>query len=218
MSAKQDAYWKEYWGNKNWTGSHRDLNDYTWGKNTPLVPKKLHKEHFVEPILSILQLEPHHHVLEIGCGSGLLLKEIEPKVERLVGADISEKMLAHYEGPAETVCCAANEIPFNEPTFDRIFMYGVCFYFPSTQYFQEVIEKCLRALKKDGFLFVGDVIYKSNHQVNPNFLQCDIVNMVEYLDNLALPYEILAHNKLQIKQNKRKHLIIHNVPQKDILI
>jgi SAM-dependent methyltransferase len=215
MEHDQASYWEEYWGNKPWTGSHREFNDYTWGKGMPLVSKELHRKHFVEPILSILKLEPQHHVLEIGCGSGLLLREIAPLVERLVGTDISETMLAQYEGPAETVCCPANKLPFKGPTFDRVFMYGVCFYFPSTAYFQDVIIQCLEALKPGGFLFVGDVIYRSQHKVNPKFLQCDIQEMMEFLDNLNLPYELIAHNKLQTKQNRRKHLVVYNIGQED---
>jgi ubiquinone/menaquinone biosynthesis C-methylase UbiE len=38
-------------------------------------------------------LEPHHRVLEIGCGTGSTALELAPGVDRYVGTDISAKMI-----------------------------------------------------------------------------------------------------------------------------
>ena len=39
-------------------------------------------------------------VLEVGCGTGLILKEIEPFARSAVGLDISPGMLRHADSPA----------------------------------------------------------------------------------------------------------------------
>lgn len=47
----------------------------------------------LDPIIAKLELEAHHRALDVGCGAGLLLKQIETRVHAAEGFDISENMV-----------------------------------------------------------------------------------------------------------------------------
>ena len=75
-------------------------------------------------------IEPGHHVLDIGCGTGnltLLVKHHHPKAE-VVGIDPDPKALARARRKAEERGSAvrfdrgfADELPYAEASFDRVF-------------------------------------------------------------------------------------------------
>jgi len=75
-------------------------------------------------------IEPTHHVLDIGCGTGnltLLVKRLHPRAE-VVGLDPDPKALARAWRKAEERGFAvrfdrgfADELPYAEASFDRVF-------------------------------------------------------------------------------------------------
>jgi amino acid adenylation domain-containing protein len=103
-------------------------------------------------------------VLEIGCGSGLLLSRIAPGTERYVGTDISGQALELLRGQAQTPTqvelrhLPAHGIAALAPeTFDLVILNSVVQYFPCEKYLQDVLSHALALLAPDGHLFVGDV-------------------------------------------------------------
>jgi len=107
-------------------------------------------------------------VLEIGCGTGLLLKEVAPSTEAFVGIDLSDTAIenlklqlgevpdkwAHvelYQGTADDLSCVAGR------KFDAIIINSVIMFFPSGQYLTKVIRGCMELLNDGGKLFLGDV-------------------------------------------------------------
>jgi ubiquinone/menaquinone biosynthesis C-methylase UbiE len=75
-------------------------------------------------------IEPSHHVLDIGCGTGnltLLVKRLHPRAE-IVGLDPDPKALARARRKAEERGFAvrfdrgfSDELPYAEASFDRVF-------------------------------------------------------------------------------------------------
>src|SRR5215510_6126362 len=75
------------------------------------------------------RIEPSHHVLDIGCGTGnltLLIKRLHPRAE-VVGLDPDPKALARARRKAEERGCAvrldrgfSDELPYAEASFDRV--------------------------------------------------------------------------------------------------
>ncbi len=65
-------------------------------------------------------------VLEIGCGTGMILKEIAPFARKAVGLDISPGMLAqaHARG-LSVVVGSATDLPFSDESFDTIYSFKV---------------------------------------------------------------------------------------------
>ncbi len=65
-------------------------------------------------------------VLEIGCGTGLILKEIAPFARQAVGVDISRGMLDHARRRGLSVVeGSATDLPFPDNSFDTIYSFKV---------------------------------------------------------------------------------------------
>lgn len=106
-------------------------------------------------------------VLEIGCGSGLILRKIAPLVAMYAATDISPVLvekLSRYaaaEGMDNLVprCLSATQLnELNLGKFDVIILNSVVQYFPGHGYLRKVISLCLELLAEDGVLFLGDIM------------------------------------------------------------
>ncbi len=65
-------------------------------------------------------------VLEVGCGTGLLLERIAGFAAHAVGADLSAGMLAHARArQLEVVQASASELPFADASFDVVCSFKV---------------------------------------------------------------------------------------------
>ena len=117
----------------------------------------------------ILELKPRR-VLEIGCGTGLLLYRVAPQCEAYVGVDFSDSALGLIEAQIKKlgmnnvslIQSAADSLSFDDSRlkdagpFDLIVINSVIQYFPSAHYLVGVITKMSSALSPDGKLFIGD--------------------------------------------------------------
>lgn len=138
----------------------------------------------------------------------MTLLEIEKRVARAVGTDISRTLLARYPGKATTHLCPAHELPFSGESFDRILMFSVAHYFPDLAYLREVTESCLSLLRRDGILLVGDLPIGVPPAQSP-YLWFDRHQLVDLLDSLGFPYSIAAQGRLKRTINRRYDVIIY---------
>ena len=115
----------------------------------------------------ILSLQPKH-LMEVGCGSGLLLFQLAPHLERYIGTDISKDALLSIKdsmpkGGIEGVSIAVHRLQANEMAgfaddlVDTIICNSVMQYFPSMDYFIEVLDGFFRVLQPGGSLYLGDI-------------------------------------------------------------
>ncbi len=103
-------------------------------------------------ILDALGLGPADHLLEIGCGGGLLLRDALRTGCLATGLDHSEEMvqLARERAPgSEVVLADAERLPFADDTFSAVAM-SVVFFFLGKPL--AVLRECRRVLRQGGRL------------------------------------------------------------------
>jgi len=113
----------------------------------------------------ILSLRPRR-VLEIGCGSGMLLFRIAPTCEEYYGTDISSAVIGYVEEQVASQNISnvtllnreADDFSGLEPgSFDLVVLNSVVQYFPGVSYLLRILEGAAKVLKPGGYIFVGDV-------------------------------------------------------------
>ena len=115
----------------------------------------------------IRELNPRR-ILEIGCGTGLLMFGLAERCESYVGTDFSEVSLDYvrariaenrprFDNVTLLRQMADDFAGIQEGFFDVIILSSVAQYFPSVQYLLKVIEGGLRALRPGGVFFFGDI-------------------------------------------------------------
>ncbi|MEU2729141.1 amino acid adenylation domain-containing protein [Streptomyces griseoviridis] len=104
-------------------------------------------------------------VLEIGCGTGLLLRSLAPHCAAYLGTDFSPRAVAdlraHTDVPelshVELRCLPADDPLPDTGDFDLVLINSVVQYFPDESYLRRVLDLALAKAGPRGCLFVGDV-------------------------------------------------------------
>jgi amino acid adenylation domain-containing protein len=140
-----------------WESSYTDL---------PLSTKEM-QEQVSQTVERILSVRPSR-VLEIGCGTGLLLFRLAPYCTRYLGTDFSEVALKHIRDemarpgqllPQVTLWQreADDFAGIEAGSFDGVILNSVAQHFPGIKYLLKILEGAIEAIKPGGFIFVGDV-------------------------------------------------------------
>ncbi len=139
-------------------------SSYT-GQPIPAAEMREWVERTVERVLS---LRPRR-VLEVGCGTGLLLFRIAPRVERYRGTDFSPAALEtvrrgleswpeEQRAKVELERATADDWTGVRPgEADLVVLNSVSQYFPDIGYLARVLEGAVNAVGAGGAIFVGDV-------------------------------------------------------------
>ncbi len=131
------------------------------------IPQEQMRQWVDSTVAQILQWQPEH-VLEIGCGTGMLLFQIAPHCLSYCGTDFSTAALGYVEQQIQqrensyshvslSQKLAHDFTDIEEGRFDAVILNSVVQYFPSIDYLVEVLQGAVKTLAKGGFIFVGDV-------------------------------------------------------------
>ena len=136
------------------------INSYT---GEPLPDNEI-VECFEDTVARILALRPSH-VLEMGCGTGLLLLRIAPHCAAYTGADLSDAALRSLRDrieersdlpPVDLLHRAADDFTAIPPgSFDVVVVNEVAQYFPNVEYLVRVVENAVTATAPGGAVFLG---------------------------------------------------------------
>ncbi|NER96525.1 MAG: amino acid adenylation domain-containing protein, partial [Symploca sp. SIO1B1] len=132
-----------------------------------LIPQEQMHQWADLTVEQILRWEPKY-VLEIGCGTGMLLFQIAPHCLSYCGTDISTEALDYvarqlkqlgdkYSHVSLSQKLAHDFTDIEEGRFDTVILNSVVQYFPTIDYLLEVLQSAVHTLKKGGIIFVGDV-------------------------------------------------------------
>ncbi|MFN7415108.1 MAG: non-ribosomal peptide synthase/polyketide synthase [Dolichospermum sp.] len=130
------------------------------------IPDSEMREWVESTVSRILGGKPQR-VLEIGCGSGLLLFRVAPYCQEYWGADYSsatirnlERLCGEIQGLENVHLLhktADNFEGIPQGAFDTVVVNSVVQYFPSVDYLLQVLEGAMTAIASQGKIFVGDV-------------------------------------------------------------
>ena len=140
------------------------------GWNSSYTGTPISKEEMLEwvnnVVTRILELNPKK-VLEIGCGTGLLLYRIAPHCQEYLGTDITNESVSfirqlksnnkklQHVNVLQKEAIDFKEIPKSH--FDIIIINSVIQHFPNLDYLFDVIKSCAEIIKPGGKIFLGDI-------------------------------------------------------------
>jgi amino acid adenylation domain-containing protein len=114
----------------------------------------------VEQILALRS----QRVLEIGCGTGLLLFKIAPHCIEYVATDFSSASIQYLQPLVQPLPqvkllqqVATDFTGITANSFDCVILNSIVQYFPSLDYLLQVLEQAIETVAPGGFIFIGDV-------------------------------------------------------------
>ncbi|MFI6046871.1 amino acid adenylation domain-containing protein [Nocardia sp. NPDC051321] len=144
-----------------------DISGWNDSYTNAAIPEEHMREWVDATVAAVRSLAPQR-VLEIGCGTGLLLSRLAPQCAVYDATDVSASAIENVrtkivEGNADLQHvrldrCAADELPYDVAgPYDVILINSVVQYFPSADYLTRVLDSVVGLLAPEGVLFVGDV-------------------------------------------------------------
>jgi amino acid adenylation domain-containing protein/non-ribosomal peptide synthase protein (TIGR01720 family)/FkbM family methyltransferase len=168
--AERVAHWQqayEHFYASPYSASDPTLNLRVWQSSYTgtTVPEEEIRECVEDTVARILRLQPTR-VLEVGCGSGLILSRVAPHCETYVGTDLSQAALDHLgqwlavrtpplQGVRLRRASGLDILDSDAGGFDLVVINEVVQHFPSLDYFLDVLRRALAALRPGGRIFLG---------------------------------------------------------------
>ena len=173
----ENSYWEKQWDmlyktaideEKDWTKVNEDptLKVIRWTDS--IVDAEAEMQEWLEPVVERLADLNPERVLELGCGTGMLLFPLAEQGSYYVGTDYSEIVLTNLrqrltgtsidQEKVELLHRPADNFEgFEEQSFDLVVINSVVQYFPNMDYLRRVIDGAVKLVKPGGKLFIGDV-------------------------------------------------------------
>lgn len=126
-------------------------------------------DQITQEIIKKIELRKEDHVLEIGCGSGVLGNIIRKNCNIYFGFDASRLMLKKFQTEynnqmaSNLIQASATQIPFRDNFFDKVVMNGVSMYFPNKKFLFNVLNEIKRVSNNDSLIFIGENIVPSRY-------------------------------------------------------
>lgn len=136
---------EKYWGDR-----AAEYSDFKWAND----------REYLNEFLNACEFGRDDYVLDLGCGTGLVTKEIAMFVRRVIGLDNSKEMLAQCDGSFNLMIGDARDNPFPDGVFDRVIARNI-FHHMTDGLVDGMRETC-RVLKRGGRLVIGERVPPSD--------------------------------------------------------
>jgi len=162
-------YWKKVWERKGKinTDNFIELDGF---EATIINPKLV-----ASKIIKLLDIKKTDKVLEVGCGAGMLARYLKCNY---IGVDYSNSLVKkHIKLLGNSVLVGeANDLPFKDKLFDKVFAYSVFHYFPNKKYAKKALKEMRRISK--GPIFIADLPETSHRKSHLLFKKDDFARTV----------------------------------------
>ncbi|AOY84552.2 non-ribosomal peptide synthetase [Moorena producens JHB] len=165
--------WQELWNlaySQEATEADPTFNISGWNDSYTGAPiPAAHMREWVEGTVErILSCKPNR-VLEIGCGTGMLLFRVAPHCSSYCGVDIAPQALRYIQEQMDKLEGNWSHVELRQGyadkafeeieagAFDTLIINSVVQLFPGIDYLVDVIETAAKLLKPGGSIFIGDV-------------------------------------------------------------
>ncbi len=166
LQLEQVKQWENLYNRTyNQSASESNFNVIGWNSSytgLPIPPEQM-QTWVKSRVEQILALQPKR-ILEIGCGTGLLLFEIAPHCTEYVATDFSSTSIQYLKPLVQPLPqvkllqkVATDFTGINPKSFDAVILNSVVQYFPSLDYLLQVLEQAIETVTPGGFIFIGDV-------------------------------------------------------------
>ncbi len=171
LERTQVDYWQKIYDELNQPKTILNNNDPTFNTvgwissylNKP-IPKIQMQEWVDNTVKRISELKSKT-ILEIGSGTGLLLFRLAQQTIHYHAVDFSQPSLQYLEkylkelniNNVELFKYEAKDVNLIPYSYDSIILNSVAQYFPSIDYFIDVLEKCISKVNTKGYIFIGDL-------------------------------------------------------------
>ncbi len=172
LHEEQLAQWETVWDeiyNETDSSSDAGFNITGWNSSytgTP-IPAEEMSEWVNNTVQRIRGLSPQS-ILEIGCGTGLLLFRLAPHCAAYHGTDLSRGAIDYLKANLAKANLGGCDITLSqqsaedfagieERSFDVVILNSVVQYFPMIDYLVKVLEGAIKAVRPGGSIFIGDV-------------------------------------------------------------
>ncbi len=173
-----EAIWQEAYQPSVLPSSANSTGDYTSGAQEPSatfntqgwinsythqpIPVHEMQEWLEGSVQRILKWQPKH-VLEIGCGTGMILYRVAPHCQTYLGTDLVNAVLNRIETQISSPHVRLEQRPAHDFSgivpgdFDMVILNSVIQYFPNLSYLEQVLEGAIHCVASGGTIFIGDV-------------------------------------------------------------
>ncbi|MEP6802071.1 MAG: amino acid adenylation domain-containing protein [Acidobacteriota bacterium] len=163
--AEMSSQWQAQYGAAIGESDTQGVSLYGWA-DLGNVAEEL--EAWLAPVAEdILSWSPRR-VLEIGCGTGLLLERLAPRCTHYAGTDLSQEALDSLRRRLDATELAGERVALRrrmaddfggiEPgSFDTVILNSVVEYLPGVETLLRVVEGAVRAVGARGHVFLGDI-------------------------------------------------------------
>lgn len=135
-------------------------------------------------IKAIMNIKSDERVLEVGCGAGYIGQHFDPNV--YTGIDKSDTLISKFKDffHDNAYVSEADNLPFEDNSFEHVFVFSIMQYFPDTEYLSRVLSELERVAKKT--VFIGD-LREGQRQQKENK---DKIKSMTKLEHLSCPKAI----------------------------
>jgi len=166
LTEKWQTVWDEtYRSTSSAETSWDDLSGWLSSHTRQPIPYEDMNEWVTQTVASILSLKPQR-IIEIGCGTGLLLSRLAPHVQHYIGIDFSSEVLdqlqarlqAHAFENVSLLCRGADDLhDIDNESIDTFVINSVAQYFPNVDYLVQAVLGACSKVADGGRLFLGDL-------------------------------------------------------------